>query len=126
MSLQTGQKITRYNWDEISIPQAVINRVNVLGKYQPGHFIFTDIKGRKIDESDITGVEGDQNGTPQIFIEEDDDLYEQDIVNKELAAHPTEYEDHLEADLNQELTMEYPFEDISYQQEENNIVKEFQ
>ena len=34
MSLQTGQKITRYNWDEIPIPQTEINRVNVLVKYQ--------------------------------------------------------------------------------------------
>ena len=58
------------------IPQTVINRVNVLGRYQPEHFIFTDKKGRKIGESKITGAEGDQNMTPQIFIEEDDDLDE--------------------------------------------------
>ena len=32
MSLQTGQNITGYNWDEIPIPQTVINRINVLGK----------------------------------------------------------------------------------------------
>ena len=31
MSLQTGQKITMYNWYEITLPQTVINRVNVLG-----------------------------------------------------------------------------------------------
>ena len=49
-------------------------------------------------------MEGDQNRTPQILTEEYDDLDEQDVVNKELAAHPTEDEDHLEADLNQELT----------------------
>ena len=48
MRLHTGQKITSYNWDEITIPQTVINRVNVLGKDQPEHFIFTDRKGRKI------------------------------------------------------------------------------
>ena len=56
MSLQTGQKITGYNWDEIPIPQTVINRFNVLEKDQPEHFIFTDRKGRQIGESDITGV----------------------------------------------------------------------
>ena len=56
MSFQTGQKITRYNWDEIPIPQTVINQVNVLGKYQPEFFIFTDRKGRQIGESEITGV----------------------------------------------------------------------
>ena len=44
MSLQTGQKITGYNWDEMPIPQTVINRVNVLGRYQPEIFIFTDRK----------------------------------------------------------------------------------
>ena len=90
MSLQTGQKITGYNWDEIPIPQTVINWFNVPGKDQPEHFIFTDRKGQKIGESNITGVEGDQNVTPQILIEEDDDLNEQDVVDEELAAHPTE------------------------------------
>ena len=74
MSLQTRQKIIRYNWDEIPIPQLVINRVNVLVKYQPEHFIFTDIKGQKIGEYENTVVEGGQNVTPQILIEEDDDL----------------------------------------------------
>ena len=79
MSLQTGQKITRYNWDEIPLPQTVINRFNVIGKDQPEHFIFTNRKGWQIVESDITGVEGDQNVTPQILIEEDDDLGEQNL-----------------------------------------------
>ena len=125
MSLQAGHKITRYNWDEIPIPQTAINRVNVLGKDQPEHFIFTDRKFWQIGESEITGVEGDQNVKPQMMIEEDDDLYEQDVVNEELAAHPTEYEDYLEEDLNQELTTESLFEDISDQQEENTV-KEFQ
>ena len=60
----------------------MINRVNFLGKDQLEHFIFTDIKGRKIGESDIIGVEGDQNVTPQILIEEDDDLNEQDVVGE--------------------------------------------
>ena len=56
--------------------------VNVLGKDQPEYFIFTDIKDRKMGESKITGVEGDQNVTPKIFIEEYYDLYEQDVVEK--------------------------------------------
>ena len=67
--LKTGQKITRYNYDEIPIPQIVINRVNVPGKDQPENFIFTDRKGWQIGESKITGVEEDQNVTPQILIE---------------------------------------------------------
>ena len=54
-------------------------------KGSTGNFIFTNRKdGRKIGESDITGVEGDQNVTPQILIEEDDDLDEQDVINEEL------------------------------------------
>ena len=57
-------------------------------------------------ESKITGVEGDQNVTPKIFIEEYYDLYEQDVVEKELASQPTEDEDHLKVDFNQELTTE--------------------
>ena len=60
----------------------MINRVNVLGKDQPEHLIFTDRKGRKIGKSDITGVERGQNVTPQMLIVEDDDLNEQDVVDK--------------------------------------------
>ena len=82
MSLKTGQKITSHNWDEIIIPQTVIDRVNFLGKDQPEHFILTNIKGQQIGEFDITGVEGEQNVTRQIFIEEEDDLYEQDVDDK--------------------------------------------
>ena len=121
MSLQTGQNITRYNWEEIPIPQTVINQVNVIGKDQPEYVIFANIKGRQIGESEITGVEGDQNMTPQILIEEYDDFDEQDVVDKQLAAYHTEDEDHLEAYLNQELTTESQFEDISDQQEENTV-----
>ena len=88
---------------------------------KPEHFIFTNRKGRQIGESKIIGVEGDQNVTPQLLIEEDDDLYEQDVVDKELAAQLTEYEDHMKADLNQELTTESPFEEISDQQQENMV-----
>ena len=72
MSLQTGQKITRYNLNEIPIPQTMINWVNVLGKDQPEHFIFTDRRGRKIVESEITGVEEDQNGTPYCQVHENE------------------------------------------------------
>ena len=86
----------------------MINRVNVLVKDQPEHFIFTNRKGRKIGKSEITGVEGDQNVTPQILMEEDDYLDRKNVVDKGLAAQPTEDEDHLEAYLNQELKTESP------------------
>ena len=49
-------------------------------------------------------MEGDQNVTPPILIEEDDDLYGQDVVKKYLVEQTTEYEDHMEADLSQYLT----------------------
>ena len=81
----------------------MIDWANVLGKDQPEIFIFADRKGRKIGESEITGVEGDQNTTPNFLIKEDDDLYEKDFSEKNQAAHPTENEDQMEADLNQEL-----------------------
>ena len=64
-SLQNGRNITRYNWYEIIIPKTVINRVNVLGKYQPENFIINDRKGRQIGKYEITGVKGDQNVTPK-------------------------------------------------------------
>ena len=67
----------------------MIDQFNVIGKDQPEHFICADRKCRKIGESEITGVEGDQNFTPQFFIEEDDDLDEQYVLDKELTAHPT-------------------------------------
>ena len=72
MSLQNGQNITRYNWDDIPIPKTVIDRVNVLGKDQPEHFIFNNRKGQQVGESEITGLEGDQNMTSIFVIEEDD------------------------------------------------------
>ena len=63
----------------------MINRINVLGKDQLEHCIYTNRKHRHISESDITGVEGDENMTPNNLIEEDDDLDEQDVFDEELA-----------------------------------------
>ena len=82
MSLQTGQNVTRCNWGKIPVPQTVIDRVNVFGKDQPEHFIFTDKNGWQISESDITRVEGDQNVTPNVLIEEDYDLDGNYVVDK--------------------------------------------
>ena len=81
----------------------MINQVNFIGKDQLEFFLFIDIKVRQIDESEITGKERDQNMTPQILIEEYDELDEQYVVEEELAYHSTADGDHLEADLNQEL-----------------------
>ena len=47
----------------IPIPDTVIDRVNLLGKYQPGILVLTDSKGQLIRDGDveITGVDGDGN-----------------------------------------------------------------
>ena len=53
--------------------------------------------------------------TPQILIEEDDELDEQYVVDKYLAAYPIDNEDHLESDFNQELATESLYKEISDQ-----------
>ena len=58
MSLKTGRKITWYIWDEITMPDTVIDRVNKLGESQPEYFIFTDRGGRKIGGVKLIGVDG--------------------------------------------------------------------
>ena len=42
MALDTGNKISRRNWDAIPMLDLVIARVNVLGIYQPKLLTFTD------------------------------------------------------------------------------------
>jgi hypothetical protein len=56
MALSTGKKITRYNWDEIPTPNAVIDRVNKLGRDQPGQLTFTDRHGNLIGDNETPGV----------------------------------------------------------------------
>ena len=88
------------------MPDSVIKRVNTLGKDQPEHFIFTDLQGRLIGENELTGVDGEMENPLQIEIIEDDDLDQPDAVNDELAAQPTEEEQHQEADLGNETEVE--------------------
>ena len=45
MSLNT-KKITRYSWDEIPMPDTVIDLVNNIGGSQPEYFIFTNHRGQ--------------------------------------------------------------------------------
>jgi hypothetical protein len=65
MSLSSGKKIKRYSWDEIPMPDTVIDRVNELGKGQPEQLVFTDRKGRLIGDVDLTGVSTGNNQAPQ-------------------------------------------------------------
>ena len=60
MSPRLMKNITSQYWDIIPIPETVIDRVNILGKYQKKILVFTDRKGRLIVDGDveITGVDG--------------------------------------------------------------------
>ena len=64
MSLRSVQDITRQSWESIPMPDTVIYRFNILGKYQHGILIFTDSKGQLIGDCDVelTGVDGDWDG----------------------------------------------------------------
>jgi hypothetical protein len=68
MALDTGAKITRFQWTELPMPKAVIERVNQIGKDKPSILTFTNRHGDEIgdttqdfdsidDNDEITGVE---------------------------------------------------------------------
>ena len=62
------KNITIRSWYIISMPDTVIDQVNILGKYQQELLLFTDIKGRLIRDGgvNLTGVDGggDENEAP--------------------------------------------------------------
>ena len=80
----------------------MIKLVNILGKNQPEHFIFTDRKGRLIRENELTRVDGETENPLQIEIIEDDDLDQPDAGNEELSVQPTEEDQHQEVGLGDE------------------------
>ena len=83
------KKITRYSWDEIPIPDTVIDRVNKLRESQPEYFIFADRRGRQIVGFKFTGVDGEITEAPlQIQNVENHDLSQPDVIDEELAAQP--------------------------------------
>ena len=63
MSLRPKKNITRQSWDMIPMPYEVIDRVNILGKYQQELSVFTDHRGQVIVDGDVdlTGVDGDED-----------------------------------------------------------------
>ena len=65
MSLHSTKKINRTIWDAIPMPYTVISQVNELAKGEPEHFIFTDRKGRIIEDAELTGVDKSGNQDPQ-------------------------------------------------------------
>jgi hypothetical protein len=84
MSLVTGsKKITRHSWDQIPIPDTVIQQVNILAHDdQPDQLVFTDQRDWRIGDVEITGVDGheameDSPYTPRDILIEDFEQYEQ-------------------------------------------------
>ena len=87
MSLASGEKITRYIRDAITMTDTVIRRVNQLSRGQPKRFIFTDRKGRPIGIVEFKGVDGEES---QEKLDEDDNLELPDAVDEELSVQPPE------------------------------------
>ena len=81
MSLKTGKKINRYSWDEIPMPDTVIDRINKLGEIHPEYFIFTDRRGRQIGGVELTVVDGEITEAPlKIQNVENHDIDKPDVV----------------------------------------------
>ena len=61
MSLSKMKKITRRSWDMNPITDTVINRVNILIKYQQEILVFINNRSRLIRYGDVEliGVDGD-------------------------------------------------------------------
>ena len=69
--LRSIENITRWSLDIIPMPDTVIYRVKILGKYQPGILVFTDRMGRIIGDGDAEtkGLDGDENEAPLIKVD---------------------------------------------------------
>ena len=50
--VNTGQVVTRYSYTILSMPQSVIDRVNVSGEGQPSGISFHDCLGQEVGDSD--------------------------------------------------------------------------
>ena len=61
MILRSMKDITGRSWDMITMPDTVINKFNILGKYQQELLGFTDCTGRLIGYGDFefTGADGE-------------------------------------------------------------------
>jgi hypothetical protein len=57
VALNSGKKSVRRSWDVIPLPDALVNRINELGKDQPRLMTFTDRHGRLIGDMEIPGVD---------------------------------------------------------------------
>ena len=65
MRLRSMKNITRQSWDMIPMHDIVIDRVNILKKYQPELLVFTDRKVQLIGDGNVkiteVGGDGDKN-----------------------------------------------------------------
>jgi len=66
MALNTRQKIIRWSWDIIPMPDTVIACVNTLGSDQPEQLIFTNRRGRPIGDVEIPGVDFDEDDEAEL------------------------------------------------------------
>ncbi len=102
MALDTGAKITRFQWTELPMPKTVIDRVNQIGKNEPPILTFTNRHGDKIgdttqdfdpgeDIDEITGVDEEITGGEQIdeVPTETTDDFDGEPTGVEFYAEPT-------------------------------------
>ena len=64
-SFPTRKKTKKKGWDEIPMTDTVINKFSTLGKDQPEHLNFREIKIRLIGEVELTGLDGEPADTAQ-------------------------------------------------------------
>ena len=65
MTLNSGNKIARNNWDLIPMPDTVITCIDTLGKNQPKLIKFTDRHGCLIGDIETSGV-GDNSDEEEV------------------------------------------------------------
>ena len=112
MALDTGAKITRFQWTELPMPKTVIDRVNQIGKDEPPILTFTDRHGDEIgdttqdfdpgeDMDEITGKVDEITGVEQIneIPTETTDDFDDEPTGVDFDAEPTGVE--VEADYNE-------------------------
>ena len=65
MSLRSMKNITKISWYMIPMPYTVIYRFGILGRYKQQLLVFTDNKGKLVEDGDVEriGVDEDEDGS---------------------------------------------------------------
>ena len=122
MASDTGEKITRFQWKEIPMPKAVIDRVNQIGKDEPSILTFTSRQGEEIGDTtqDFDPVEVNDEpsadeitGEEQINEEPTEADFDHEPTGVDFGAEPTEVE--VEADHDE------VYESAPQEQENNGL-----